>query len=362
MKKTCIAAAFAAAFFLSSCSAIEETVPVQGDAEAVDAMVTAADESETAPAAEAPKKTESASFEETAGETEAPIDETETVSDDVITSEDGTEAVSDTVITSESDGSVSEITLTFYETTLTAGDTVMPIVTMHPEDAPDKSEIWTSSDESVAVVDDMGNITAQGAGECVVKVQSAVCPEISAEVAVRVKKAVTEPTYIDGIIIANKTYALPKDYEPGVDPDAQAAFDKMRSAAAGEGLDLYISSAFRSYDYQAGLYNRYVERSGKAEADRYSARPGHSEHQTGLAFDLNTIDSSFADTDEYVWLKAHCAEYGFIIRYPENGEEITGYMYEPWHIRYLGRETAQKVYDSGLTLEEYLGIDSVYDE
>ena len=72
--------------------------------------------------------------------------------------------------------------------------------------------------------------------------------------------------------------------------------------------------------------------------------------------------SSFADTDEYVWVKAHCWEYGFIIRYPEDGEDVTGYMYEPWHIRYLGKETAKKVYDSGLTLEEYLGIDSKYSE
>ena len=78
--------------------------------------------------------------------------------------------------------------------------------------------------------------------------------------------------------------------------------------------------------------------------------------------DRNTIDISFADTDEYVWVKAHCWEYGFIIRYPEDGEAVTGYMYEPWHIRYLGKETAKKVYDSGLTLEEYLGIDSKYSE
>ena len=160
----------------------------------------------------------------------------------------------------------------------------------------------------------------------------------------------------------NKTYALPSDYNPGVDPDAQAAFDKMQAAAAAEGLNIYISSGFRSYDYQSGLYDRYVQRSGKAEADRYSARPGHSEHQTGLAFDLNSIDMTFADTDECAWVNEHCAEYGFIIRYPKGSESITGYMYEPWHLRYLGTENAKKVYDSGLTLEEYLGIDSKYAE
>lgn len=260
-----------------------------------------------------------------------------------------------------SEGGVDRISLTFYEVTLTEGGSKMPIVTMYPESAPDKSEIWTSSDESVASVDGLGNITAVGKGRCTVTVASAACPDVTARVSVTVEEA-PGLTYIDGILIANKTYALPPDYNPGVDPDAQAAFDEMQAAAADEGLNIYISSGFRSYEYQSGLYDRYVSRSGKSEADRYSARPGHSEHQTGLAFDLNTIDISFADTAEYEWVKENCAEYGFIIRYPEDGEEITGYMYEPWHIRYLGRETAKKVYDSGLTLEEYLGIDSKYDE
>ncbi len=260
-----------------------------------------------------------------------------------------------------SDGSVWDISLTFYETTLDPGETTIPYVTMSPADAPDKSEIWTSSDEKVATVDWLGNITAVSAGQCTVTVQSAACPEISAQVMVTVT-GVTEPTYIDGILVVNKTYALPADYGSGVDPQAQSAFDEMQRAAEAEGLNIYISSGYRSYDYQASLYKRYADSSGTAEADRYSARPGHSEHQTGLAFDLNTIDDSFADTDEYVWVKEHCAEYGFIIRYPEGKEDITGYMYEPWHIRYLGVENAVKVSESGLTLEEYLGIDSKYDD
>ncbi|MGN0638599.1 MAG: D-alanyl-D-alanine carboxypeptidase family protein [Huintestinicola sp.] len=267
---------------------------------------------------------------------------------------------------------ITAIELTYYEITLRPGESSMPRVTMYPEDADDRSEIWSSSDESIARVDDIGNITALSEGECVIKVQSAVSPNVYAEVRVTVialpAPAETEAagssqlTYIDGILIANKTYSLPADYAPGVDPDAQAAFDRMQSAAAAEGLNIYISSGFRSYEYQTELYERYVKKSGKSEADRYSARPGHSEHQTGLAFDLNTIDISFADTAEYDWLKVHCAEYGFLIRYPENGESKTGYMYEPWHIRYLGVDTAKKVYDSGLTLEEYLGIDSKYSE
>ncbi len=256
---------------------------------------------------------------------------------------------------------VESIDLTLYEVTLQVGESKMPIVTMHPENAADKSEIWTTSNEEVAVVDGLGNITAIAEGKCVITVTSAQNPSVSASVAVTVTAA-PQLTYIDGILIANKTYALPPDYAPGVNAEAEEAFYEMQSAAAELGLNLYISSGYRSYDYQAGLYQRYVDRSGKAEADRYSARPGHSEHQTGLAFDLNTISDEFKDTDEGKWIAEHCWEYGFIIRYPEDKESVTGYMYEPWHIRYLGRETAEAVYESGLCLEEYLGITSEYDE
>lgn len=169
-------------------------------------------------------------------------------------------------------------------------------------------------------------------------------------------------TYIDGILIVNKTYALPSDYAPGIDSFAQSAFDKMQADAAALGLNIYISSAYRSYDYQAGLYERYVAESGQAEADRFSARPGHSEHQTGLAFDLNTITDAFKDTNEGKWVAENCHKYGFIIRYPEDKESITGYKYEPWHIRYLGTDIASSVYESGLCLEEYLSITSEYAE
>jgi len=171
---------------------------------------------------------------------------------------------------------------------------------------------------------------------------------------------VTEPTYINGILIANKTYALPSTYAPGIDPEANSALNAMIAAAAQEGISLYAVSSYRSYDYQAGLYERYCNQSGKAEADRYSARPGHSEHQTGLAFDLNSLEQDFGFTAEGIWLANHCHEYGFIIRYPHDKEHITGYMYEPWHVRYLGIEIASSVYESGLCLEEYLGITSVY--
>lgn len=170
-----------------------------------------------------------------------------------------------------------------------------------------------------------------------------------------------EPTYINGILIANKTYALPKNYAPGgLTSDTQAAFNAMNADASEEGLNLWVASGFRSYELQDSLYERYAARDGYAAADRYSARPGHSEHQTGLAFDLNTIDSSFEYTAEGAWVAENCYKYGFIIRYPKGKESVTGYMYEPWHLRYLGVDLATDVYNSGLCLEEYLGITSQY--
>lgn len=368
------AAALAAVLMLTACTQVEENIPVMAETSAVtedtDASVdvttavsseivseeiTSETELETS---EAVSESETTAAEEV--QTEAPAAAENSAEETSAAETTTTEAVYEDA-QAESTGTVTGIELTFYDVTLSQGEHKMPIVTMSPKSAPDKSEIWTSSDESIAKVDGLGNITAVGEGTCVVTVASAASPNVTAKVNVTVKAA-PGLTYIGGILIANKTYALPADYNPGVDPEAQAAFDDMQAAAAKEGLNIYVSSGFRSYEYQSGLYDRYVQRSGKAEADRYSARPGHSEHQTGLAFDMNTIDISFADTDEYVWVKAHCWEYGFIIRYPEDGEDVTGYMYEPWHIRYLGKETAKKVYDSGLTLEEYLGIDSKYSE
>lgn len=167
--------------------------------------------------------------------------------------------------------------------------------------------------------------------------------------------------YVDGVLIANKTYPLRADYYPGtLLVNCSAAFETMKNAAEAEGLNLYISSGFRSYYTQDSLYQRYCASDGQAAADRYSARPGHSEHQTGLAIDLNTIEYSFADTPEGQWVAANCYKYGFILRYPEGKEAQTGYRYEPWHIRYVGTEKATAIYNSGLCLEEYYGITSQY--
>lgn len=133
-------------------------------------------------------------------------------------------------------------------------------------------------------------------------------------------------TFVDGILIVNKTYSLPSDYAPGVSTIAQNAFDEMAAAAAQDGITLFVNSSYRSYQDQESLYNSYAAERGTEAADEVSSRPGHSEHQTGLTFDVNTTEDSFAGTPEANWLAEHCAEYGFIIRYPEGKEDKTGYL------------------------------------
>lgn len=174
----------------------------------------------------------------------------------------------------------------------------------------------------------------------------------------------TEPTFIDGVIIANKKYPLPKDFAPGENVEARAAFEMMAQDAKKQGFELVAFSTYRSYEYQQTLYDRYVERDGKDEADKSSARPGYSEHQTGLAFDIGEkgkenlwLTEEFGETEAGKWLAENAHNYGFILRYPKGKEHITGYIYESWHFRYLGVELATRVKESGLTLEEYLGID-----
>ena len=169
-------------------------------------------------------------------------------------------------------------------------------------------------------------------------------------------------TYIEGYLVVNKTYTLPSSYGNGLTNATTEAFNKMQAAAKVDGLNIYISSGFRSYSYQKTLYNNYVNRDGVVAADTYSARAGHSEHQSGLAFDVNTINDSFANTEEGKWLNDNCYKYGFILRYPKGKSDETGYQYEPWHFRYVGVELAEKLYNNGnwITVEDYFGITSRY--
>ena len=183
-------------------------------------------------------------------------------------------------------------------------------------------------------------------------------------------------TYIDGVLIANKTYALPQDFIPTnpeqpvnsdrsttcLDKTLMNAWNTMLKDATAKGLNIYISSGYRSYNYQVNVYNRYVQSDGAAKADTYSSRPGNSEHQTGLCFDLNTIEDSFQYTNEGKWINDNCYKYGFCIRFPKGKDSATGYQYESWHLRYVGVDLATKLYNNGdwLSLEEYFGITSEY--
>jgi len=166
---------------------------------------------------------------------------------------------------------------------------------------------------------------------------------------------VNGPTYINGILIVNKKYSIPKDFG-GTNSTATNALYSLQDAASLAGFSLPLVSGYRSYNRQNTIYNNYVKNYGQASADTFSARPGHSEHQTGLAFDIGKIDDNFGNTPAGTWLKNNAHYYGFIIRYPKGKENITGYKYEPWHIRYLGVSIATDIYNKGVTLEEYLGV------
>ena len=191
-------------------------------------------------------------------------------------------------------------------------------------------------------------------------------------------KTIDGVTYIDNILIVNKTYNLPKDYIPKkpfqkitnldkgcplcIEKHVYNAFLEMKKDAEKKGLNLWIQSGFRPYNYQDKLYNNYVLKDGVEKADKYSSRPGYSEHQSGLAFDLNTVNDDFINTREGRFVHENAYKYGFIIRFPKGEEEYTGYKYEPWHLRYVGKKLSKKLYKDGnyISLERYFKIDSIY--
>ena len=204
-------------------------------------------------------------------------------------------------------------------------------------------------------------------------------PGLTAEEAVvRVNIGLDTPPYEDPepvedpeslTALVNQYHVLSEDYEPELvplnyfysiledhlRPEAHDAFLDMAQAAAQDGLRLYNVSGYRSYQHQTWSYQRYVREDGVEMADTYSARPGHSEHQTGLALDINTASLSdhFEDSEEYAWLVENAGRFGFILRFPQGKEELTGYQFEPWHYRYVGVETAQLCWEMDWTLEEY---------
>ncbi len=157
------------------------------------------------------------------------------------------------------------------------------------------------------------------------------------------------------MLLVNKQYSIPESFG-GVDSTAAAALEQMYSAAAADGISLFTVSGYRSYADQESIHNGWIATYGSDYAKKISAEPGHSEHQTGMAFDINSLSDSFENTSEFAWLNAHCAEYGFIMRYPKGKSWATGYNYEPWHYRYVGTTIAKAITDSGLSVEEYAGL------
>jgi D-alanyl-D-alanine carboxypeptidase len=167
---------------------------------------------------------------------------------------------------------------------------------------------------------------------------------------------------VNGYIVANKKYCLPPSYDPGTNQEAYDQLLKMISDANSQGIYITILSGYRSYEDQVETYDYWVSIYGEEYASTISAKPGYSEHQTGLAFDLGDANNPYCDLEECfesteagIWLAQHAHEYGFIIRYPKGSEAITGYAYEPWHFRYVG-DIATDIYEQQTTLEEYLQV------
>ena len=163
-------------------------------------------------------------------------------------------------------------------------------------------------------------------------------------------------------MVVNKKHKLPADYNPGENPIAGEKVRELIQKMQELGFSISNQySGFRSYEYQTQLYQNYVNKDGKKAADTYSARPGYSEHQTGLAFDIlngvgRLLGENPQDEKAIEWLHSHAHEYGFIVRFQEGKEAITGYQAEAWHLRYVG-DIAEKIYTSNLTLEEYFGVE-----
>lgn len=174
------------------------------------------------------------------------------------------------------------------------------------------------------------------------------------------------------LVLVNKNHRLDKNYVPTdlskidityafddkfMRKEAKEAFEKLSQKAKSMGYRIVATSTYRSYDYQEALYNQYIKEKGLEYADLCSARKGHSEHQTGLAVDVegsNEDYDEFEKAPEFEWMKNHAHEYGFILRYPPNKTNITGFKYEPWHYRYVGCKAAREIYEKQITLEEYL--------
>lgn len=241
------------------------------------------------------------------------------------------------------------------------------------ESKPDFSKVFLVKDlsETTVSVDDKAvNYSKVGEYEVTVTAKDQYDNSVSKKAKVKVIEVAVAPsppsgetggggqlTYVSGILVVNKKHGLPSSYAPGEDPTAGHAARRMIADMQNAGMNISNSySGFRNYNYQARLYQGYVSSYGQASADTFSARPGFSEHQTGLAFDLLHRDGQLVTgATEVNWIANNAHKYGFIVRYKAGKESITGYQAEPWHLRYIG-DRATAIWQSGLTLEEYLSV------
>ncbi|WP_438445931.1 M15 family metallopeptidase [Gorillibacterium sp. sgz5001074] len=256
---------------------------------------------------------------------------------------------------------------------------------------PDKSALHYTSDKPDLLAVDANGTVKPGpkAGIGTNAVITAEYKGKTASVTVKVMATLEETVTVSGgksvvtnqndiAVVVNKKRALPDNYAPDdlTEPqvpfsfneklekrklrkEAAQALEKLFSLASKDGIKLYGVSGYRSYATQKSVYNGNVQSQGKEAADKVSAQPGFSEHQTGLAIDVSSasakfaLEESFGGTAEGKWLAAHAHEAGFIIRYPKGKESVTGYSYEPWHIRYVGLDIAKEIFEKKWTLEEY---------
>lgn len=203
--------------------------------------------------------------------------------------------------------------------------------------------VKTSLDDTIAVSGGVSTVTNADSIDVVVN-----------------KKRFLPSTYIPKLVEPNVPFTFKEKIEKRMmRPEAAQALESLFAGAKKDGITLYGVSAYRSYATQKSIFGGNVKTQGETEAAQFSAKPGQSEHQTGLAIDVGdgdpkcTVEQCFADSKAAKWLEAHAAEYGYIIRYLKGKESITGYEYEPWHIRYVGKEIAAEVAKQGITLEEY---------
>lgn len=249
---------------------------------------------------------------------------------------------------------------------------------------------WSSGSPDIVRVDAHGSVQAgpKAVTGSAAKITAAY-KGFTAELTVKIKYSLADTVTVSGgkafvnnpddlAVVVNKKRALPETYAPKdlTEPkvpfsfsgknekrtlrkDAAAALEKLFQLAGKDGFKLYGVSGYRSYATQKAIYDNNVKTQGKAEADKVSAQPGQSEHQSGQAIDVSSasanfgLEESFGATAEGKWLAAHAHEAGFIIRYPLGKESVTGYAYEPWHIRYVGEEIAKEIHEKGWTLEDY---------